>query len=486
VVPNDIVIRPPTRTLLVTGPNAGGKTAVLKTVGLCALMVRAGIPLPAAPGSNIPFFDFIFSDIGDSQSLEEDLSTFSGHILRFTNFLGGRPLFSLALLDEILIGTNPDEGSALAQALLEHLSATGGFSVATTHFLSLKSMASEDPRIQNASMGFDPATFHPSYEMSTGLPGASNALQISEQLGLPPAILERAQTLLGQSGREIQDLLLEIQAEKNRAREERIRCEAARTEAEGLERKLTKRAADLEAREKEHRRKYREKLEGAFQEALHDIRKWKMRRGKPSPATAAASPAQAHRELMETRKQLFSEDGPFHIPPPRPPGKKIEDWSAVRREDPVYLADLQTEGRVLEPPDRKGILSVEVKGFRMQVGKENIYRAPARPKAVSSRKPGAVSPGSVPEDIAALERCDLRGMTVDETLDTVSQSLDRAFQQRVSRVVLIHGLGKGVLRDAVRGYLTRTPYACTFRPGRRGEGGDGVTVVEFEAGSLPA
>jgi len=494
VVPNDIVIAPPTRTLLVTGPNAGGKTAVLKTVGLCALMVRAGLPLPAAPGSNMPFFDFVFSDIGDSQSLEEDRSTFSGHLLRFRNFLDHPPRFGLALLDEIFIGTNPDEGSALAQAVLEHLSGTGGVNVATTHFLSLKSMAFRDPRVQNVSLGFDPETFRPTYELSAGIPGASNALQIAAQLGLPADILDRARQILGRTGAEVQDLLLEIQAEKNRAQAERLRCEAARTEVEGLEREWKRRTADLELREKEVRRTYRDRLEAAFQEALVDIRKWKTRRAQPAASPSTSPSAQALRELLETRRQALSEEGPFHVPPPRPRGEKIEDWATVHRGDPVYLADLQTEASVLEPPDRKGVLTVEAKGFRMQVARENVYRLPVRQRLIRDRTPqapaGARRFGSPTEDLspgdaAGLERCDLRGMTVDETLDAVSQGLDRAFRQRVPRLVLIHGLGKGVLRDAVREYLGRAPYACTFRPGRRGEGGDGVTVVEFDAGSFP-
>jgi DNA mismatch repair protein MutS2 len=489
VVANHIAIVPPTRTLLVTGPNAGGKTAVLKTVGLSALMVRAGLPVPAGPGSNMPFFDFIFSDIGDSQSLEEDRSTFSGHILRFTDFLRTGPSFSLALLDEILIGTNPDEGSALAQAVLEHLSDTGGFSLATTHFVALKALAARDPRIQNASLGYDPETFQPSYELNPGIPGSSHALQISRELGLPAPILDRARTLLDRSGAELEELLLEIQAERSRIRSERTRLEEARHHAERLEQELARKLSDLESREKEIRRAFREKLEVAFQEAIRDLRKWKKERARP----ADLSPAHALREITENRERLFAADSPFSIPPPDPPGDKVSNWSEIHCGDSVYLPELRTEARVLELPDRRGVLTVEAKGFRMQVAREDVYHARTGPRVIGGRKAGGPAPlrrpagfqASGPPDPVPLERCDLRGSTVEETLDAVTQILDRGFRARVPRIVLIHGLGKGLLRDAVRGYLSRAPYACSFRPGQAREGGDGVTVVEFDPMSFP-
>jgi len=456
-------------------------------------MLRAGIPLPAGPGSNMPFFDFIFSDIGDNQSLEKDISTFSGHIQRFTHFLKSGPPFRLALLDEILIGTNPDEGSALAQAVLEHLSDTGGFSVATTHFLSLKALAAKDPRIQNASLGFDPETFHPSYELSPGIPGSSNALHISRELGLPREILDRARDLLDSSGTEIEALLLEIHAERSRAREERVRLEEARTASERMERELQQKISRLETREKEVRRAFRDKLETAFQEALRDLRKWKKEREGPSSDTTF-TPAQAHKELQAARERLLSEQGPFHVPPPVPAGEKVSQGPPVHRGDRVYLPELRTEARVVEQPDRKGTLTVEAKGYRMQVSTENAYRLRDENKQEGKpRTPGGAPPGrrppmvlrDTPEDPTALERCDLRGLTVEEALDSASQILDRGFRGRVPRMVLIHGLGKGVLRDAVRGYLSRAPYAFTFRPGHAGEGGDGVTVVEFDPMSFP-
>jgi len=490
VVANDIVLTPPTRTLLVTGPNAGGKTAVLKTVGLFALMVRAGMPLPAGPGSNMPFFEFIFSDIGDSQSLEKDLSTFSGHMLRFTRFLESGPAFRLALLDEILIGTNPDEGSALAQAVLEHLSETDGFTVATTHFLSLKALAAKDPRIQNASLGFDPHTFQPTYELRPGIPGSSNALHISQDLGLPREILDRARLLVTRSGAEIEDLLLAIHEERRRAREEREQLEEARARAERLEQDLQQRLSRLETRENETRRAFRDKLETAYQEALRDLRRWKKEREEPT--TPTPSSAQVHRELVAARERLVAENGPFHVPPAPPPGEKVSLGPAVRFGDRVYLPELRTEARVVEGPDRKGTLTVEARGFRMQVSSEHAYRVPP-PVSTETRDPGGggrargavLSAPEVPEDPAALERCDLRGLTVEEALACASQVLDRSFRGRAPRTVLIHGLGKGVLRDAVRGYLARIPYPCTFRPGHSREGGDGVTVVEFEPGSFP-
>ena len=487
-VPNDILVQPPTRTLLITGPNAGGKTVVLKTVGLMALMVRAGLAVPAAPGTNIPFFASIFSDIGDNQSLQEDRSTFSGHIQRVVDFLDRAQHPSLALLDEILIGTDPEEGSALAQANLEHLTEAGVLTLATTHFLSLKAMAASHPGVRNASLGFDPETFEPTYRLADGLPGSSNALHIAERFGLPDGILERARSLLGETGSDLQTLLLEIQRTRRATEEERDRCRILREEAEELRNALAEKQMRLAEREREVKRKYRERLEAAFQEALRELARLRRTSG-----STRASATIAHRAVTEHRRGVFAEEGLFHEPPPLATPEEQLDWSRASEGDDVYLPALDAQGRLLGLPDRKGNVTVEAQGFRMQVKADQVCRPrlqrkvirPRSAPAAKGRPPSWKLEASAAGGEEARDRCDLRGLTADEALDRVSQSLDRAFRGQESRLVLIHGLGKGILRNAVRQYLEETPYPLRFRPGRREEGGDGVTVVEFGSGDEP-
>jgi len=486
VVANDILVTPPTSTIIITGPNAGGKTAALKTVGLFALMAHAGLPLPTEEGSNIPFFDMVFSDIGDNQSLEENRSTFSGHVLRLVDFLKYKQSFNLALLDEIFIGTNPEEGSVLAQAFLEDLSNTGGFSLATTHFLALEALSVSDPRIQNASLGFHPQTFVPTYQLTPGIPGSSNAFFIAGQLGLPDAILDRARSLQGGGGKEIQELIMQIQAAKSEAEAERNRWQEKCQAAEIRQQELEQKASAVADREREIKRKYRERLEYAFNDALNELKQWKQQ-GKTAAASGPVS-AQGKRELRELKEHLFSENGMFHLPPSQLASIEKVNWPQVRCGDFVFVPELQTDAKILTMPDRRGVLTVEAKGFRMQVKADNIYKPHVQRKILkgqkhetpATKKAGMSFHASDDAPTAEQQRCDLRGMNSEEALIKVSQDLDRGFRSKLPRMVLIHGLGKGILRDVVRKYLGQAPYPLTFRPGRSGEGGDGVTVVEFK------
>jgi DNA mismatch repair protein MutS2 len=484
VVANDILLSPPVSTLLVTGPNAGGKTVVLKTVGLYALMVRAGLAIPADEGSNVPFFDRVFSDIGDSQSLQEDLSTFSGHILRIVDFLASLAPTSLALLDEILIGTDPEEGSALAQANLEYLADAGVFTLASTHFLALKSLAAKDPRVQNASLGYDPNTLEPNYDLTAGLPGSSNAFHIAKQFGLPAPVLERARSLLGRRNVDMQGLLLQIQAAKEAADEERSRLREQRDEVEALQEKLQAKSCKLDSREEDLKKGYRNKLEAAFREALRELERIRRRDGKTAPSAPVANTA---REIRDYRHMLFHEGSPFYEKPVRRDGKQEVDWAEIRCGDTVYLPALQTEATILKLPDRKGTVTVEAKGFRMQVNATQVLRPTLERKVIAGkgsrdrteteRWEADLSEGN---DLEGAAQCDLRGLTVEEACQRAAQCLDRGFRANRPRMILIHGLGKGVLRKAIRDSLSQTPYPLTFRPGRPEEGGDGVTVVEFD------
>lgn len=492
VVPNDIVIAAPTRALLVTGPNAGGKTAILKTVGILALMARAGMPLPSAAGSNMPFFESVFSDIGDSQSLQEDRSTFSGHIARLAGFLRAPAGLRLALLDEILIGTDPQEGSALAQAALEHLLGLGGYCLASTHFLALKALAARDPRVQNASLGFHPVTLAPSYEMTLGVPGASNAFFIAGRFDLPQSILDRARSLLGEANTDIRHLLLEIQAARDQAERDKQEGETLHRRAETLQEELRQRLAAVEAREREVKKRFRDRLEAAFQEAMREMRDLRRRRPKTGQAASSAPFSSAIlKDLGDLRQRTLAGEGLLSEPPAPAGLDDPVDWTATGEGDWVYLPELKTEARVLREPDDKGLLTVEARGFRVEVHVRQAAKARPRERTIPGRKgadrPEAPSPVGSPTPRSSLwpacarvESCDLRGLTAEEALQEISQGLDRASRSGQTSLTLIHGVGKGVLREAIREHLSCAPYQLTYRAGRREEGGDGVTVVTFE------
>lgn len=493
VVANDVVVTPPTRTLLITGPNTGGKTCVLKMVGLFALMARAACPLPVRAGSNIPFFEFVFSDIGDDQSLQEDRSSFSGHIQRIVHFLDSSAgPSSLALLDEILIFTDPDEGACLAQAILERIAEEGGITLATTHFLSLKSLAAVDPRFQNASLGFDPHTLEPTYRLSIGHPGGSHALHMAARLGVPEAVLERARRLSASSGaRGLEPLLLQVETIRVALEEDRRKCQTLQAETEALKGQLEKSWAELRSREKELRGKYRKKLEAAFQEALRELDSLKKRRRE---GASGSSPTKAHQEIAEARRRTLSPQGPFKEEPEEEVGSEPV-WSDLSCGDPVYLPALRTEARILKMPDRKGYVVVESEGFRMRVSRDQVRAArpsdsPSDSRPRQSRTDRIESRVQIrsrcgAERAPGLDRCDLRGLTAAEALERAGQHLDAAFRENVSRICLIHGLGTGMLRKTVREYLTRCPYPVSFRPGSPQEGGDGVTIVEIHLAGEP-
>jgi DNA mismatch repair protein MutS2 len=453
-------------------------------------MVRAGLALPVGEGSNLPFFDRIFSDIGDSQSLEDNRSTFSGHVQRIVDFLSSVEDTSLALLDEIMIGTDPEEGSSLAQAVLEYLADTGAFTLATTHYLALKTLATRQSSIQNAALGFDPRTLGPTYRLTPGVPGTSNALYIAGELGLPAGILARARSLRGETGVDIEGLLVQIQAAKKEAEEERDHWKKASEESEAIRQALRQELGEVERRERELKKKYKDKLEEAFREALRELERL---RRQQAGAGIAPSRAAASKPIREYRDALLSEEGLFHEPPPAPEAGSEVDWSEVRCGDTVYLPELQADARILNLPDRKGTVVVEAKGFRMQVEADRVWKLTVQKKTIrkedSGRRPNKqaswgleASENPVAE---GSDRCDLRGLTVEEALDRSSKLLDKGFREQAPRVVLIHGLGKGILRDAIRRSLSRAPYPISFRPGKRAEGGDGVTIVEFEPAAFP-
>lgn len=451
--------------LLISGPNTGGKTVALKTAGLLVLMAQAGLAIPAAEGSRVPLFDGVFADIGDEQSIVQSLSTFSSHLGNIVAALREATERSLVLLDELAAGTDPIEGSALARALLLHLKERGATVIATTHHGELKALVQATPGMQNASVEFDPETLAPTYRLVQGLPGPSNAFIIAERLGLPAPILEQARALLSPSDQAVGALLASLAEEQRRAQELRQALERQREEVQRLQDELHARLqqlADEEARLLEAARQQAlERVAEVERELERLLHKWAV-----PPRTEAQREA-AMRQLEALRQQIARRFG-TRPPIPQP---------ALRQGARVRVPALHSEGRVLEPPDEQGRLIVQVGTLRLNLSAQEVeplsQPSPKRGQhAVSPQQPSAVAPAGAAE-------LDVRGLRADEVSQEIERALNDAFLARQPQLRIIHGLGTGALRQAVRSHLRSHPLVRSFSPGGPHQGGEGVTLVEI-------
>ncbi|MBE3549802.1 MAG: Smr/MutS family protein [Brockia lithotrophica] len=515
-VANDIVFPEGVRALLLTGPNTGGKTVTLKTVGLLAAMAQSGLFVPARE-AELPVFDGIYADIGDEQSLEQSLSTFSAHMGHIVEILRRATEDSLVLLDEIGTGTDPAEGAALAQAILDALLARGAHVVATTHYGELKAYALSRPGIVNASVSFDLETLRPTYELRIGIPGESHALTIARRLGLEEGILAAAERYL-RTGRELLgERIAELErarAAQERAREEAeatraqyaAELEALRREREDFRRERERILTEGRAQAEEHVRRARSEARAILRElrALRDelvrlaSHAQKTRGGEGGVpelrasellrAAEAAYRRLAHEE--EALPQAFA--GGQKEDPARGEARAAEreegEDRSPRPGDRVYLPRYNLQAEVVQVTPRElvvragslriGVPPDEVVSLRTNGGPSSV---PGRKERASRREQGAEPAGGhfLRADAAVTPELDLRGMTVEEALHTLEHYLDRALLAGYSRVRVIHGLGTGALRRAVRERLRELPYVRAFRAGGEGEGGEGATVVEL-------
>jgi len=483
VVPIDVRIGEGFTALVVTGPNTGGKTVTLRTIGLLSLMHQAGLHVPAAPGSRLPIWRDVFADIGDEQSIAQSLSTFSGHLRRITTIVAAAGPDTLVLLDELGAGTDPTEGSALAQALLDHFIRAGAVVAATTHYAELKAYAHTTPGATNAAVEFDLETLSPTYHLTIGLPGGSQAFAIAERLGLPDAIVDDARSRLTESERSFEATLAAIRATEGETSDalERARAAEARA-AEAL------RVADDERR---RARRERDQAVGAARaeadRVVEDLRAEvaRIRRALERETVTAASldAALGRAESIAARLPVTS---PVEAP---------EAASAPRRWKVGDRARSRTggwEGRIaaLEKGGRRGTL--EAGGMRVVVEVDDLVPALGAPTTAGNggRGDGAATSttAAATSNAAALRLArartvasslDLRGARVEEALEALDRYLDEASVAGLQSVTVIHGLGTGALRDAVRSAAATHPLVRGARPGERGEGGDGATVVSF-------
>ncbi len=465
VVPIDVHLDG-NRILVITGPNTGGKTVSLKTVGLMAAMAQAGLHLPVAEGSRLPVFSGIYADIGDEQSIEQSLSTFSAHLINIIHILERADEHSLVLLDELGAGTDPVEGSALARALLAHLLARRITTLVATHYSELKAFAQTTPGVENASMEFDLDTLSPTYRMRIGLPGRSNAFAIAERLGLPAEIVEAARALVSPDERAAESLLAEIQQAHREAAAARDEAIQTKRRVEEQERRLAAHLAAIEGERAailgEARAEARREL-ARFRREIESLQEELDERRRQSSLTA--------RWLAQARERLAAQEKAAAPPPPPPPPEPEALPGEIAVGDTVFIVGLGTTGQVTALEGDRA--EVQVGAFSVRVQRSDLERRKPRKAApeptVSLPKPPP-SPGI---------ELDLRGRRVEDALPELDRYLDDAFLAGLPWVRIIHGKGTGALRRAVRRHLREHPLVRSYRSGEQGEGGTGVTIAHL-------
>lgn len=471
VVPIDIWIGRDYRSLIITGPNTGGKTVTLKIVGLFALMVQSGIFVPANEGSEFPVFEHIYADIGDEQSIEQSLSTFSSHMKNIVGILDKADENSLVLLDELGAGTDPIEGAALAMSILEELNDRRCTCVSTTHYSEIKAFAMTHEGMENASMEFDIDRLCPTYRLYIGIPGKSNAFEISSRLGLPSSIIDKAKGFLKGEDVRFEDIISSAQSQHRIAEEERKMAEEARAELEKLRadaererRKLDEDRNRLQAKAKEDAKRIVADTKREMEKLIVEIRSIKDidRSAVDRVIQAARDTLRATETAVNEKEAIKKED---NTKPPK----------TVRAGDTVNIVTLDQKATVLSAPDSKGEVMVQAGVMKLNVKLKDI-------RLIEEKKAAAPTSGKV--GLGAGKQVglelDVRGMLVDEANIIVDRYLDDAYNAGLSEVNIIHGKGTGALRAGVQAFLKRHPLVKGYRMGSYGEGDAGVTVVTLK------
>ena len=471
VVPIDIWIGRDYRSLIITGPNTGGKTVTLKIVGLFALMVQSGIFVPANEGSEFPVFEHIYADIGDEQSIEQSLSTFSSHMKNIVGILDKADENSLVLLDELGAGTDPIEGAALAMSILEELNERHCICVSTTHYSEIKAFAMTHEGMENASMEFDIDRLCPTYRLYIGIPGKSNAFEISSRLGLPSSIIDKAKSFLKGEDVRFEDIISSAQSQHRIAEEERKMAEEARAELEKLRadaererRKLDEDRNRLQAKAKEDAKRIVADTKREMEKLIVEIRSI-----KDIDRSAADRVIQAARDTLRATETAVNEKEAIKKEDNTKPPK------TVRAGDTVNIVTLDQKATVLSAPDSKGEVMVQAGVMKLNVKLKDIRLI--EEKKASAPTSGKVGLGAGKQ--VGLE-LDVRGMLVDEANIIVDRYLDDAYNAGLSEVNIIHGKGTGALRTGIQAFLKRHPLVKGYRMGSYGEGDAGVTVVTLK------
>jgi len=467
-VPLSVEIGSDFSILVITGPNMGGKTVALKTIGLLSLMAQAGLPIPAAPESSIPVFDGIFADIGDEQSIEQTLSTFSWHVGNIVRIIRSATGNSLVLLDELGTSTDPAEGSALARSLLLYLLSHRMITIATTHYNDLKVFAHATPGLENASLDFDPVTLMPNYHLTVGIPGGSNALVIASHLGLPAEIIDGARGMLSRGTQELEKMLADLAEEKERLNSLSQGLEEQKGKAEHLNAELTSKLQELKAEEKRIIREARDRIVREVAELQREVR---LASAELRKARTKEGIERARTLVTRTQDKLKSE-----VWQPVTAGQDELDENTISAGDTVLLRDTDLVATVLSVSSETGQVEVQAGRARLTLSLDGIAKVTASPRAIGT----AFTPitKELGRRSVSLE-LDLRGKRAEEVGALLDTYLNNASLASLGRVRIIHGFGTGTVRKIVRELLASHPLVRSFSPGERGEGGDGVTIVKL-------
>jgi DNA mismatch repair protein MutS2 len=474
VVPTDIELGTTFDTLVITGPNTGGKTVSLKTLGLLTLMAMCGLMIPAAEGSEISVFSQVITDIGDEQSIEQSLSTFSAHMKNIIEIIRRADANSLILLDELGAGTDPVEGAALAESILEELRSKGARIAATTHYAELKAYALQTSGVENASCEFDVATLRPTYRLLIGMPGRSNAFAISLRLGMEPAVVDRAKELVSGENQRFEDVVQnleesrrQLEAEHEEVRRMRDEAELARREAEEARGKVQREADRAVAQAREKASQLVAETRAQIDALLNEMDEIRRQKSKGITAEQKAKLNAGLRSLERTADPVSKkQDSGYRLPRPLKPG------------DTVLIFDIDKKATVLRPAEgnppevlvQAGILQTRVPLSNLRLMQEKQQQKIFR--TVTKNVSRAQAP--------AAREVDVRGLTAQEALMDVDRAIDAAVLSGIGQLTIIHGKGTGVLRSAVQTHMKNHPQVKSYRLGTFGEGESGVTIVELK------
>lgn len=477
VVPTDIELGIGFDTLVITGPNTGGKTVSLKTVGLLTLMAMCGLLLPVAENSRVSVFQKVLADIGDEQSIEQSLSTFSAHMTNIIKIIAQADETSLILMDELGAGTDPVEGAALAMSILEALRRKGARIAATTHYAELKAYALQTAGVENACCEFDVTTLRPTYRLLIGVPGRSNAFAISQRLGMDDEIVERARELVSSENTRFEDVVQSLETSRQKLETERAQTEQARLEADRAQKEAQKIRDSIQEKADQEMEKARRqaselvsRTRGQIDALLNEMEELKKQKDKALSAEQKARLKSGLRSLEETADPVHSreEQGAYVLPRPLKVG------------DTVLIYDIDKQGTVLQLPEGSGQnVLVQAGIIQTRVPLSNLRLVQEKKTARKLRRTVTRSMTSRAEAKVTTE-CDLRGQTIEEAIMNVDRFIDSALLSGIEQLTVIHGKGTGALRAAVQQHLKRHPSVRSYRLGTFGEGEAGVTIVELK------
>lgn len=476
VVPNDITIGEDYEAVIVTGPNTGGKTIVLKTLGLLQIMGQAGLQIPAESPSTIGVFDNVYADIGDEQSIEQSLSTFSSHMTNIIRILERLTDKSLVLIDELGSGTDPQEGAALAIAIMEYIRRKEAWAVASSHYPELKAYGYQQEKTVNASMAFDVDTLSPTFKLQIGIPGRSNALEISRRLGLPEEIIQRSKELIGDASQSVEDMITDLDFQRQRSAEEREHYQEQYIEAYKLRRQLEAAYDDLNQKRdqllEEARKKANQEIEKAQEDAekiISDIRAKQLNLGQSVVKEHELIDAQTQLDRLRTaeEKELLSKNK--HI-------KKAVKEEGLQEGDQVHVASLGQQGTLLEKSGKKAWM-VQLGSMKMKVDGSSLERIAG--SSSEKKEEQVISHRTSRPNVKT--QVDIRGERYETGVDQVSQYLDAALLNNYETVTIIHGHGTGALREGVHKLLKRHPQVESFELAPANQGGTGATIVHLKS-----